>query len=202
MIKDIINWGVNENLSDRKKKRVRITNILALPTGTIVIPYYFLFQLIGADFLKLLIPIIAIAQYSFLFLNRSGFVNVSRFLLPILNCIIIFVYSTSLGPETRYFFFYFPAISSSILFFDLKEKWFFSFLFVFSALLIVLDLFFHVKPFPTVNISLETATVSSYFLIPFAFGIFIIILYTLENETRNFERKLERKNQQLVLLKD
>jgi len=166
LINKIINLGVNEKFSDRQNKRVRITNILALSTGTIVIPYYFLFQFIGADFLKLLIPIIVIAEYSFLFLNRAGFVNTSRFL------------------------------------FDLKEKWFFSFLFIFSAVLVVLDMFLQVKLFPVVNISQETAIISSYFLIPFAFGIFIIILYTLENETRNFENRLEGKNRQLVALKE
>ena len=202
MISNIINWGINENLSDRKKKRVRITNILSLTTGTLIMPYYFLFNVMDADFLKLLLPIIIIVQYSFPFINKAGYVNVSRFLLPVVNNIIIFIYSTSLGPETRYFFFYFPAISASFLFFDLKEKGFFSFLLVFSALLIFFDLFLQVKPFPAVNISLETAIFSSYFLIPFAMGIFIVILYTLENETRNFEKRLERRNQQLVLLKD
>jgi len=201
MITKILNWGVDETLSERKQKRTRITNIIALTTGTILIPYFFLFHFINADFLKWLIPIIVIAQYSVLFINKAGHTNAARLILPLLNNIIIFTYSTSLGHATYFYFFYFSAISGSFLFFDLKEKWFFSSVFTFSALLLFLDLFLHFAPFPTLDLSTETAIFSSYFFIPFAISIFIIILYTLESETKKFEDKLEHKNEQLVILK-
>ncbi|MGP8330433.1 MAG: response regulator [Methanosarcinaceae archaeon] len=199
MLDKIINWGVESDIPERKVKRIRITNILAISVGTLVIPYYFLFDYIEAQFLKNLIPVIVAAEFCIPFLNRLGLINSSRLILALLNCAIIFTYSNSLGPDTRYFFFYFPMMSSSFIFFDLKEKLFFCITLIFSTFLIVLDLFLFIHPFPEVHLTPATAVISSYFLMPLAIFIFLLILFTLERESHNFEDRLEAQNQQLAV---
>lgn len=198
IIGNLINFGISDTLSEKKKTRVRVTNILSFATFLLVIPYYFLFQKIGADFLKILIPVVMLYQAIILVLNKKGYINASRFIAPNLNSLVIFIYSTSLGTETLFFLFYFPALTGSFLFYELKEKWFFSIQFIFTFLLIILDLFFKVKPFPFVNISSEDAVFSSYFLMIFAFVLYIVCIFALESETDKFEKRLNKNNQLLA----
>ncbi len=190
VIQIILNLGISESLSEKKQKRVRITNVLALTTTLLVIPLYFVFEKIGADFLKIMIPIVITYQISILILNKKGFVNLSRFLAPNLNAIIIFIYSTSLGPDTMYFFFYFPAISASFLYYELEEKKIFLFQIFFSSILIILDLFIKVTPFPSVYLSPKTTVIVSYIMIVAGFLLFLICLYTLAAETKIAEKSL------------
>ena len=115
----------------KKKKRVRITNILAFAVVILITPLAFFFHIIGADSLRTVMLIAIIYQFIILILNKKGFINLSRFIAPNLNALTIFVSSTILGPATLCFFFYFPGISGSFLYFELKERWFFAFQLIF-----------------------------------------------------------------------
>ena len=194
----LFNIGVDETLSETKTKRVRITNILAVATIILVTPYYFLFKVIDADFLKILIPFVVLYQISILLLNKLGYTNLSRFIAPNMNALIIFTYSVSLGPETRFFLFYFPALSGGFLYYENKERLFLFFQLIFDIILIVLDLFFKVNIFPHVNLSPDLAVFSSYFLMFFAFVLFVVCLLTLELETTIFKNKLKKNNKLLI----
>jgi signal transduction histidine kinase len=197
MFKALINTGVNDTLSANLIKRVRITNILALVVAILVIPYYFLFRHIGANFLSILIPIIVFFQLAIIYMNKLGYINASRFISATHNAIIIFICSTSLGPDTRYYLFYFPQLSAPFIYFETRERTFFLFHFLLAPLLIFLDLFLRLQPFPAVAISYETAVFSSSFLMVFAFLLFGIILFALDKESKNVEETF-RKNNQLI----
>jgi len=186
----IFNYGINESLSEKKKKRVRITNILALTTSILVIPLFFVFHYIGANFLKYLIPVVIIYQVSLLILNKKGFINLSRFIAPNANALVIFVYSTVLGPETLFYLFYFPAISGSFLYFELKEKRFFAFQLSFSSILIFLDLFAKLRPFPVFEQSADRAVFTSYFFTLAALSLFLVCLFALAAESMAAEESL------------
>jgi len=186
----ISNLGVDNSLSEKKIKRVRITNILAIATILIVIPLYFLFKNMGADFFKSLIPAVIAYQIFLLFLNKTGYINASRFIAPNVNSLIIFIYSTSLGHESLFFFYYFPAISGSFLYFELKEKFFFIIQLLFTTILIIFDLFINVQLFPKIHQSPENMILLSYFLMFSAFVLFVICLFVLAAESQSAERAL------------
>ncbi len=194
----IANLGVTGDLSENKTKRVRITNILSLSTFLLSAPYYILFDKLGADFQKYLVIWVLIYTTLLLVINRFGFIDLSRFIAPNMNALVIFTYSTSLGPDTRFFLFYFPALSGSFLYYERKEKHFFLFQFIFTSILIVLDLFVKITPFPPVNLSQGDAVFSSYFLMVFAIILFIVCLFTLDSETKLFEKRLNHNNQLLA----
>lgn len=195
ILSTIINYGINQSLSEKKKKRVRITNILALTTAILVLPLFFVFQNIGANFLKSLIPGVVVYQMYILILNKKGFINLSRFIAPNANALVIFIYSTSLGQQTLFYLFYFPAISGSFLYFELKEKRFFAFQLFFSSTLIFVDLFSKVRPFPVFEQSLESAVFSSYFFTLAALSLFLVCLFALAAESSMAEDSLIKAKQ-------
>jgi len=190
LINEITNLGISKELFGKKKKRVRITNILSALIVVLVVPLYFLLNYVGATFLKSLIPAVVIYQMSILLLNKKGYINLSRFIAPNVNSLIIFIYSTSLGPETLYFFFYFPAISGSFLYFELKEKLFFIVQIVFTSSLVILDLFFKVRPFPVLHLSHQNTLITGYAMSLAAFILFLICLFVLAAESQAAETSL------------
>jgi signal transduction histidine kinase len=190
LINEITNLGISKELSEKKKKRVRITNILSALTVVLVIPLYFLLNYVDATFLKSLIPAVVIYQVSILLLNKKGYINLSRFIAPNVNSLIIFIYSTSLGPETFYFFFYFPAISGSFLYFELKEKLFFIVQIIFTSSLVILDLFFKIRPFPVLYLSHQNTLITEYAMSLAAFILFLICLFVLAAESQAAETSL------------
>ncbi len=199
MLKQIINYGITKHTSDQIIKKIRTTNVLAIITAILVAPYYFLFDYLDITTLKLLIPIIVITEFSIVFLNKKGFTDLSRFILPIINAIIIFIFSTTLGRDTNFFLFYLTTTSSAFIFIDMKkERKKFIFVLFFSLVLLFLDLFLHINIMSMVDFSLEEALFLSYFLTPFALFMFLAILYNQAIESYNFEAKFNDSNKRLT----
>ena len=198
MLKKIINLGVVDSLSDKLNSRIRFMNSLTLFTGITLIPYFFIFRYLGDVLLSNLIPIVVFCQLIIPYLNRKGFINITRLILPIVDLTIIFTYSTILGIESKMFIFYFPVIAVSLLFFDFNEKKYSLPIISLTIPIIVSDLFLQYKPFGLTTLSPETILITSYFLMPFAFILFFLILYLMEKETKQFENELENKNKDLA----
>ena len=187
IFKSIIEIGLNENLSQKEIKKVKILNFSAFFMGFTVLISLFLKHIFGefSNILTVIFLIEIVLYFSVLLFNYFKKHITARFIFFIYFTSILFLHNNFLfiGEYTEYYYLVIPI--GSLLFFDSKYIHY-------TLLFIVLILFFVPNHFLNLY---EKEKFGFFHVAPFFIGVFIAVQYyrneNLKNEAKLKEAYLE-----------
>lgn len=118
----ILFTGVRKAQSDLMKRKVSLSNLIALLVGSLTLPFVYIFSSAGAEMLGLLCFPFSIVFFLSIVFNKLGWFTISRLSIIITWSLGVLFYTLELGTDTSIQNCYFVLLCLSLILFLPKEK--------------------------------------------------------------------------------
>lgn len=202
IIRRIFNRGTESEVDPDRRQVVRLINQICAFVILLTLPYVFYLTWSGETQANLIQALFLTSYVLIIFLNRYGFLSITRIFTLIVGNLHVLVMSAVLGIESNIVLYYFAAITASLFFFRIRE-WHYILAFAsFTAVLFLFRRSIHDILPPPIELPAHIAgLIAKQSEIGALLAVFVFVSY-FYYESQKSQASLHEANRQLLLLSE